>query len=373
MTAKNIKTAAREIGFDLVGIAPAVSPTGFAHFEAWLERCLDGEMQYLRTREAAYEHPRSVLPPVKSVIMLGLNYHTQEPSSVSPLHGRISRYAWGAADYHDVIRDKLKQLAAHLHAEYPDCRTRGIVDTAPLLERDFARLAGLGWMAKNTMLINKQIGSWTFLAALLVDVALDYDAPHESSHCGSCTRCLDACPTDAFPEPFVLDAGKCISYLTIELRSQIPESLREGMGDWLFGCDICQEVCPWNRKAPVSGEPIFQPRNDLHPADATALLALDEEEFRRHFRKSPLSRPRRSGLLRNAAIVLGNSGDRQAVPPLAGALQDQEPLIRGAAAWALGKIGGELAKQSLQAQQMVEENTDVITEIDNALKNTKSP
>jgi len=367
MPSEAIKQYARDLGFDLVGIAPAVRPAGFAEFQTWLDRCYDGEIRYLRGRADAYEHPEHVLPRVKSVIMLGLNYRTAEPSAPEPTSGRVSRYAWGNTDYHDLIRGRLKQLAAHLHETLPGCRTRGVVDTAPLLERDFARLAGLGWHAKNTMLINRSIGSWTFLAALLVDQELPYDQPHETSHCGSCTRCLDACPTKAFPQPFVLDASRCISYLTIELRGQIPRELREPLGDWLFGCDVCQEVCPWNRKAPVTTEPVFQPREDLRPLDAIAVLKLDEESFQQQFAKTALARPGRAGLLRNAAIVLGNSGNEQAVPALRAALNDTEPLIRGAAAWALGKIGEETARAALIKRQATELDESVLSEIASAL------
>jgi len=324
-------------------------------------------MRYLRGRREAYRHPENVLPKVQSVIMLGLNYRTEEPASSTSLSGRVSRYAWGTTDYHDLLRGKLRQLANTLHELHPGCRSRGVVDTAPLLERDFAQLAGLGWTAKNTMLINRQVGSWTFLAALLTDVELPYDAPHATSHCGTCTRCLEACPTDAFPEPFVLDANRCISYLTIELRGPIPDELREGMGDWLFGCDICQEVCPWNRRAPESEERTFQPRKDLHPADAVALLGLDDREFQQRFAATPLSRPGRAGLLRNAAVVLGNTGDKSAVPALISALQDKEPLIRGAAGWALGQLGGEPAQSALRSRRAVEEDAAVIQEIENAL------
>ncbi|WP_339911334.1 tRNA epoxyqueuosine(34) reductase QueG [Symmachiella dynata] len=368
-----IKQHARDVGFDLVGIAPAVRPAGFGDFQAWLQKCYDGEMRYLRGREEAYAHPEYVLPHVQSVIMLGLNYRTEEPVAPPPTGGRISRYAWGDVDYHDTIRGKLRQLAGHVHEQLPGCRTRGVVDTAPLLERDFARLAGLGWSAKNTMLINKQIGSWTFLAALLIDRELDYDAPHETSHCGSCTRCLDACPTDAFAEPFVLDASRCISYLTIELRGPIPTELREPMGDWLFGCDICQEVCPWNRKAPISGEPTFQPRDDMRPVDALELLTLSEAEFRERFRHTPLFRPGRAGLLRNAAIVLGNARDERAVPALIAVLNDDEPLIRGAVAWALGRIGGVAARGALHEREAVETDDDVVLEILAALVDCALP
>jgi epoxyqueuosine reductase len=237
-----------------------------------------------------------------------------------------------------VIREKLRELARFLRHEAPGCTVRGIVDTAPLLERDFARLAGLGWFGKNTMLINKHLGSWFFLAALLVDVELEYDAPHAASHCGTCTRCLDACPTGAFVEPYVLDARRCISYLTIEHRGAIPEELRAGMGDWLFGCDICQEVCPWNGKAPVSTEPAFAPRPELTGADAAALLSLEEGEFRRRFGSTALARPGRAGLVRNAAIVAGNSGNSIAKAPLAAALDDHSAVVRDAAGWALQRL-----------------------------------
>jgi epoxyqueuosine reductase len=241
-----VKAAARQVGFDLVGIAPAISPAGFSKLQEWLRAGFAGEMQYMPRREAAYEHPRNVSASVRSVVMLGINYRTEEPVPVPANAGRVARYAWGTADYHDLLRDKLKELANELHKQHPGCTTRGVVDTAPLLERDFARLAGLGWFGKNTMLINKQAGSWLLLAALLTDLDLIEDASHSTSHCGTCTRCLEVCPTDAFAGPHVLDARKCISYLTIELKGPIPTELRTGIGEWMFGCDLCQDVCPWN-------------------------------------------------------------------------------------------------------------------------------
>jgi len=244
------------------------------------------------------------------------------------------------------------------------------VDTAPVLERDFAVLAGLGWIAKNTMLINRRMGSWLFLAALLTDVELDFDAPHVTSHCGTCTRCLDACPTDAFPEPYVLDARRCISYLTIELRDQpIPTELRPGMGQWLFGCDVCQDVCPWKQKAPVTQDARFLPLPELAPADAVEILTLTPQQFEDRYNHSPLSHPRRSGLLRNAAIVLGNSGDQHAIPALIGALNDEEPLVRGAAAWALGELRSTDAREALEARLRIEEHSEVAAEIRTAVAN----
>jgi len=355
------------VGFDLVGIAPAVTPTGFHDFRAWIDSGNAGEMEYLPRREAAYEHPQHVLTGVKSLIMLAVNYHTEQPAAVEPGEGRVSRYAWGETDYHTVLRNRLGRLADFVHEESPGCRTRGVVDTAPLLERDFARMAGLGWFGKNTMLINKRLGSWSFLAAILVDLELDYDEPHAASHCGTCTRCLEACPTDAFTEPYVLDASRCISYLNIELSGPVPAGLREPMGDWLFGCDVCQDVCPWNHKAPESDDPAFASSDGSRAIDAIALLELDEAELMARFEKTPLARPKRSGILRNAAIVLGNSGDTKAVPCLARALGDTDPVVRSAAAWALGRLGGESAAQALRLRSEVEHDDQVCAELTTAL------
>ena len=363
-----LKDEARRIGFELVGVAPAVSPPGLPKLYEWLQAGFAGEMQYLPRRATAYEHPRHVSPPVRSVVMLAMNYHTAEPNAVGP-HvsgenvGRVARYAWGTADYHDLLRERLRQLSDFLQKLHPGCTTRGVVDTAPLLERDFARLAGLGWFGKNTMLIHKRAGSWLLLAGLLTDVELTVDSPHETSHCGSCTRCLDVCPTDAFPAPYVLDARKCISYLTIELKSAIPIALRDGIGEWLFGCDLCQEVCPWNRKSPRSAEPAFQPQSDLNPIDAIALLQMTREQFVARFTASPLARPGFDGLRRNAAIVLGNRGDSSAIPILIEALQDSSPLVRGATAWALSKLGGDAARTALIEHRAVETDESVIAEL----------
>jgi epoxyqueuosine reductase len=371
--AERVKQRAREVGFNLVGIAPAVTPAGYSSFLEWIDRGYAGDMQYIPNRAKAYEHPKHVLPSVKSVIMVGFNYYNvpAEPGSTTDDPqglGRIARYAWGEADYHDVLRGRLKELASVLHDEIPDCKTRAVVDTAPLLERDFARLAGLGWIGKNTLLLNKSIGSWFFLGALLTNIELPPDAPHETAHCGTCTRCLDVCPTDAFPEAGVLDARKCISYLTIELRDRpISTELRTGVEDWLFGCDLCQDVCPWNSKAPVSNEAEFQPRESTNPADAAELLTLDEEQFEARFGNTPLERPGRAGLLRNACIVLGNVGSPEHLPALFSVLGDEEPLIRGAAAWAIGQLGGADERAELHSVLQTENNAEVRTELQSAI------
>ena len=363
-----IKQYARELGFDPVGIAPATPADGFDRLRDWLDRDFAGEMDYMHRQAEARRHPSSILAEVRSVVMVGMNYLAsggrQPPGGApptcpaitgagtalhnrgadaprSPITGKIARYARGD-DYHHVLRARLNHLLAKIQQDIPGCRGRGVVDTAPLLERDFARRAGLGWFGKNTMLLNKRLGSYFFLGALLLDLELRPDPVHETSHCGTCTACLDACPTQAFPEPGVLDSRRCISYLTIELKGPVPEDLRQGMGDWIFGCDICQEVCPWNRKAPITTEPAFQPRTDLVAVDLIELLGLSPESFRQRFRGTALTRTKRRGLLRNAAIALGNLGDPAALPALnKAALEDPEEVVREAAAWAVSKINKE--------------------------------
>jgi epoxyqueuosine reductase len=336
---QEIKDHAHRLGFDPVGIAPASPADDFEHLRSWLERGFAGRMDYLERHADARHHPASILPTVRSVVMVGLNYC---PAPVTPddgesLRGRVARYA-GGLDYHDVLRARLNALLAWVQERVPGTQGRGVVDTAPLLERDFARRAGLGWIGKNTMLINKRLGSYLFLAALLLDLELATDAPFSAQHCGTCTRCLQACPTQAFAGSFQLDARRCISYLTIELRGPVPEELRPGLGDWVFGCDVCQEVCPWNRKAPLGIEDELAPTQVGLTADLVEMLSLSEEEFRHRYRRTALWRPRRRGLLRNAALALGNLGDPRALPALERALSDAEPLVREAAAWAIERI-----------------------------------
>jgi epoxyqueuosine reductase len=321
-----------------------------------------------------------VLDGVRSIVMLGLSYWTGPPRLPAAGQGRIARYALGSGDYHDVIHAKLKRLLAAFQRAAPRAKARGVVDTAPLLEREFAQLADLGWVGKHTLLINKPAGSYFFLAALLTDQELLADEPLTADHCGTCRACLDACPTGAFPEPRVLDATRCISYLTIELRGPIPAQLRPGIGDWLFGCDVCQDVCPWNERqersssATVtrSSEPLLIPRDDSNPIDLIGLFALDDEAFRGRFKATPLWRARRRGILRNAAIVLGNQRDRAAVPALLGGLTDAEPLIRGACAWALGQIAIDCdapaaITAALHKRQAIESDSAVRSEIAAAL------
>jgi epoxyqueuosine reductase len=335
-----LKAQARAVGFSLAGIARAGPADDFPHLLRWLDDGFAGDMGYMRRHADARRDPRSILPEVRSVLMTAMEYTEQvgqgsrvggqgetEAKDLPWVMGKIARYARGP-DYHGVIRTKLKSLLAWLRDRRPGSRGRAIVDTAPLLERDFARRAGLGWIGKNTMLINKYRGSYLLLGALLLDIDLEPDPPHTGFHCGTCTACLDACPTEAFVGPGRLDARRCISYLTIELRGPIPQDLRPGIGDWLFGCDICQEVCPWNR------------RDESQPerADPIEWLELTDAEFRERFGARALERPRRPGLARNAAIVLGNTGDRRALPALRRALEDEDESVREAAAWAIEQI-----------------------------------
>lgn len=330
-----LKERAREFGFALSGIAPATETDGFARYSGWLDAGFAGEMQYLHDHREHRRHPRSVLENVRSVLVLGMEYGPDSGDARPANSGRLARYARGP-DYHRFVWDRLNALADWVQTEVPGCSAQGVCDTAPLLERDFARRAGLGWVGKNAMLIDPRRGSYFFLAALLVDLDLEPDAPFANNHCGTCTACLDACPTNAFPEPGVVDARRCVSYLTIELRKPIPEEFRPGVGDWLWGCDVCQEVCPWNR---FSGREVAFPSDSgLATLDAIELLGLSDVEFRRRFRGTPIFRGRRTNLLRNAALVLGNTGDATAIPALEASARDEDEIIADAARWAIERI-----------------------------------
>jgi epoxyqueuosine reductase len=335
---ERLKAQAHALGFDLAGIARAEPADGLARFERWLAQGFAGEMGYMERQAAARHDPAAILPDVRSVVMVGMNYFDGTDSGAEQSDaGRVARYARGL-DYHDVLRERLGRLLEWVKVEVPGCRGRGVVDTAPLLERDFARRAGLGWFGKNTMLLNKRLGSYFFLGALLLDLELEPDVVQEANHCGTCTACLDACPTHAFVGPGVLDARRCISYLTIELKGAVPEAMREGVRDWVFGCDVCQEVCPWNRKAPVADASALGVRPELERLELMEVLGLSEEEFRRRFRGTALMRARRRGLVRNAALVAGNRGDPEALAALARLVDDSDDVVRDAARWAIERI-----------------------------------
>ncbi|MCX7432799.1 MAG: tRNA epoxyqueuosine(34) reductase QueG [Planctomycetia bacterium] len=365
------------VGFSRLGIAPAGPPPRRELVRQWLDQGFAGVMrEWFEHQEPLRADPENLLPGVRSVIMLATDHATStdgtaDVGGAGEGSGRVARYAWGA-DYHDLLRSRVNMLGAWLEARVPGCRTRGVVDSAPLAERDFAWLAGLGWFGKNTMLIDPRAGSFFFLTALLTDLELPPDTPVEVDHCGTCTACLDACPTGAFVEPRVLDASRCISALSIEDHGPIAADLRPGMQDWIFGCDICQEVCPWNRHAPGSTEPTFQPSDGLPTPSLAAILGLDTEAFRKRFKGTPLRRAKRRGLLRSAAIALGNRPHAPSFDALAAALADEEPVVRGAAAWALGRwrhadVVAERARVALIGRIEIETDADVRAEIERAL------
>jgi len=339
-----LKEEAARLGFDLAGATAAAVPTTIDRFDSWLADGFAADMSYMADRAAAYRHPRHVLDSVRSVLMLAVNYRSDDPVEPKPGQGGVSRYAWGA-DYHDVIRQRLHRLADFHRRLVPEAEVRGVIDTAPLLEREFARAAGLGWIGKNTCLLNQRFGSWVFLAALLTSEQLVHDRPADDG-CGSCRACLDACPTGALVEPYRLDARRCISYLTVELRDCTPIDLRTLQGNRLFGCDACQQACPHNRQTPITTEDAFRPRPRMNPMTLDELFTLDEDGFRRRFRHTPLWRSRRGGILCNAAIALGNHPDQAAMPALQQGLEDSEPRVRTACAWALGRYAADRSREN---------------------------
>ncbi len=370
-----IKSYARHLGFDLVGVAPA-QPGPHADFlRRWVDEGFAGEMGYMTRDVERRANPQAVLPDAKSVVVVELNYFTAKTTDHThhSSTGRISRYAWGD-DYHDVMQQKLTALLEFVKSEAgEEVQGKVYVDTGPVLEREIASLAGIGWFGKNTNLINTRRGSFFFIGVLLLNIALDYDEPSWTSHCGKCTACLEACPTQAFPAPYVLDARRCISYLTIELKGAIPRELRAQMGNWIFGCDVCQDVCPWNRKhAKPTNVSAFSPREGFESPNLTEWLRMTPEEFRARFKGSPLKRAKRRGLLRNIAVSLGNAKDPSAVPALIDALHDEEPLVRAHAAWALGQIGTAEARQALEEAMTTEADEKVREEIQWALQTQAS-
>ncbi len=382
-----IKQLARDAGFDLCGIAPVREFREIEAFPAWIAAGRHGEMKYLESRDEAGELKRSALarvaPWARSVIVCAINYNTAQPYSTQsddPARGWISRYAWSEKDYHDSVLGRVRRLEDRIRAELPEPdlksgsqwvendpsgaeaqesgglsgTTEGVpspshyppstihsfrsyVDTGPLVERVYARYAGIGWLAKNPCIINQKLGSWLFLGVILTSLELEADMP-APDRCGSCTRCIDACPTHAFVAPGKLDARLCISYLTIEKRGEIPEALRSGMGRQIFGCDICQDVCPWNRKAPVTAAAEFQARQGLVNPALEWLAEMRQEEFSRVFRGSPIRRAKLAGLRRNAVVAMGNSGNAKFVPTLKRICEDADPTVAEHARWALGQL-----------------------------------
>jgi epoxyqueuosine reductase len=355
-----IQQCARDAGFDLCGIAPVRDFAELRVFPQWIADGKHGEMKYMAARDDAGELKRAALsrvaPWARSVIVCAINYNTAHPYSTkaqpeNASQGWISRYAWAKEDYHDAVLRRLKQIEDELRGfsdtgNWPlatgDWQFRSYVDTGPLVERVYAKYAGVGWIGKNTCIINQQMGSWLFLGVILTSLNLtedqltaDLPAP---DRCGTCTRCIVACPTQAIVAPGELDSRLCISYLTIEKRGEIPNELRAGMGRHVFGCDICQDVCPWNRRAPVTSVAEFEAREGLVNPALDWLAEMQPEEFREVFRGSPVRRAELSGLRRNAVIAMGNSGDKKLLPTLKELCEDADPMVAEHARWALGRL-----------------------------------
>ncbi|HET7233767.1 MAG TPA: tRNA epoxyqueuosine(34) reductase QueG [Longimicrobium sp.] len=369
-----IRNRAREMGFDAVGIAPVHPSADGDAYERWIGEGMHGEMAYLSRPDAVEKRrdPAVLVPGAKSAVVVALHYDPRDAQDhgVEPSRAIVARYARND-DYHELMKERLIALQEWISGELVPVSGRAYVDTGAVLERELARRAGLGWQGRNTMLIHPRRGSYFFIGEVLIDVELEYDAPLARDHCGTCHRCLDACPTnallgrDADGAP-VMDARRCISYLTIELRGPIPRELRPLIGNRVYGCDICQEVCPWNRFSPPTHEPAFRTREGLQGPELIEWMTMTQEEFSRRFKNSPIKRTKRRGLLRNVAVALGNWGAPEAVPALAVALNDEEALVRGHAAWALGRIGTEAARQALRGREEVEEDAWVISEIQSA-------
>ncbi|HXZ40087.1 MAG TPA: tRNA epoxyqueuosine(34) reductase QueG [Terriglobales bacterium] len=388
-----VKEAAREAGFELAGIAPVRDFAELEHLPKWVAAGHAGEMKYMEARDESGRLKRAslrtVAPWARSVIVCAINYNTAHPYSTEVQNsgrGWISRYAWSREDYHRAVMRRLRVVEGKLRAaietsgaKAPDLSgpsgtakavpfhgdpnpawkrgpsgprpaaeedrasapvdliTRCYVDTGPVVERVYAKYAGIGWIGKNTCILNQKMGSWLFLGVILTSIELAPDLP-APDRCGTCTRCIEACPTDALIVPYQLDSNRCISYLTIEKRGSIPESLREGMGRHVFGCDICQDVCPWNRKAPATTAPELQPREGLVNPALEWLAEMTAEEFREKFRGSPLRRAKRSGLRRNATVAMGNSGDRRFAPLLERLAADDDSLVAEHARWAMENL-----------------------------------
>jgi epoxyqueuosine reductase len=357
--------AARELGFDVIGIArPDSIPQAAPRLAQFIADGAHGDMDWMASTAARRGHPRALWPQVRSVIMLGLNYggaHTDDPLAILKRRdrGAISVYAQGS-DYHDVIKPRLKALARWLVA-HAGGDVKVFVDTAAVMEKPLAAAAGIGWQGKHTNLVSRQLGSWLFLGAIFTTLELPPDAP-EQDHCGSCHACLDICPTAAFPAPYRLDARRCISYLTIEHKGPIPRELRAAMGNRIYGCDDCLAVCPWNKFAQAGREAKLAARDELRAPDLAELARLDDAAFRALFAKSPIKRTGRDRFVRNVLIAIGNSGDASLAREVERLLSDSSPLVRGAAVWALAQLDRDRAAAVATIHRAHEKNVSVLDE-----------
>ncbi len=361
-----IKAEAARLGFALCGITGAEPPPHHRAYQRWLAEGRAGEMLYLGRQEPKRGDLSQVLPGAKSVVCVALNYSPEDgPPAPAAETGRgtVARYA-RFDDYHETFWARLERLLAFIQTQSPGAGGKVYCDTGPITERDLAMRAGLGWIGKHTNLLSRRLGNWFFLGEILLDIPLPADTP-ETTHCGTCTRCLPACPTGAITAPYELDARRCISYLTIELKGSIPEDLRPLIGTRIYGCDDCLAVCPWNKFAVRSEDPAVAPRADLTAPDLLELLALDDEGFQTKFKNSPIKRTKRRGLLRNVCVALGNLGDPRALPALRRAAEgDPEPLVREHAQWAVA---------CLQGHSLSEEAVSPIRAASAAVSTSESP
>jgi epoxyqueuosine reductase len=334
---------AKGLGFDLVGISPALPVPHIEAYSTWIAKGYHGEMGYMARadRVERRKNPAAILPGARAIVCVGLNHYPGPPFNglaSDPSRGQIASYAWGL-DYHDLMQPRLEELARFIRSQAKGGTTRAYVDTGPILERAYAARAGLGFIGKNTCLINPRMGSWLLVGEILTDVELEPTPSTTPVSCGTCRRCLDACPTGALVAPHVLDARRCISYLTIELKGAIPPDLRPLMGNWVYGCDVCQQVCPWQRFAATTHEQaLLAQAPDRATPLLTELIGMSEETFQQRYAGTPILRIGRARLVRNAAVALGNWGDRRAAPNLKRTLADPELLVRDHAAWALERI-----------------------------------
>jgi epoxyqueuosine reductase len=366
-----IREEARRLGFFKVGIAPACPLPHAEHYRSWLAKGWHGEMRYMERQAAKRQDPGLLLANARSVLVLAMNYYTGTADVDAPLRGRICRYARGD-DYHAAVKNRVEQLLGFIRSQAPSAHGWCCVDTGPVMEKVWGAQTALGWMGKHTNLITRDQGSWFFIGVILLDVELEYDC-REKDYCGTCRRCIQACPTGAIAAPYALDARLCISYLTIELRGPVPRPLRPLIGNRIYGCDDCQEACPWNRFAVTAPEAEFHPREGNLLPELAPLARVSPEEFLHRFKGSPVRRATRDGFVRNAVIALGNSRRDETIPVLEAALQDASPLVRGHAAWALGQIATASACRILESARTKEATPAVLEEIRTALDSGGSP
>jgi epoxyqueuosine reductase len=355
-----IREEALRLGFFKVGITPARPLPDKERLMKWLREGMYGEMCYMERQAPKRLDPGLVLDGACSILVLALNYYAAGTFPHSPMKGKISRYAWGD-DYHAIVKDRLEALLTFIKKLEPSARGLCYADTGPVMEKAWGALSAVGWMGKNTTLISRSHGSWFFIGVILLNIELEYN-PGERNFCGRCDRCLKACPAGAIIAPYLIDARLCISYLT-QLRGPIPRRLRPLMGNRIFGCDVCQEVCPWNRFAVKTSEPEFHPREGNLVPDLAPLVGMSMQEFSRRFIKSPIYQTTRDGFVRNVVVALGNSGSGAAVPALEKGLQDASPLVRAHAVWALGRIADKRVRGILESVRAKETHPMVLEEI----------